>query len=159
MDLKKRFKLYKAKKNWLLAGITTVGVIFGSTVMAAADTNVQPVVTTPAPQVSQVQSASVAPTAQTSASSTADQNVTSANSATAAYKAATQAAATPAAKPVTKEVNQNGHWYLQDQKTGTYLNGWQNLSNNRVVYYDPQTNQMQYGNESGYIGKDVRNEP
>ena len=147
MDLKKRFKLYKAKKNWLLTGITTVGVVFGSTVMAAADTNVQPVVTTAAPQVSQVQSASVAPTAQTSASSTADQNATSANSATAVYKAATQAAATPAAKPVTKEVNQNGHWYLQDQKTGTYLNGWQNLSNNRVVYYDPQTNQMQYGEQ------------
>ena len=152
MDLKKRFKLYKAKKNWLLTGITTVGVVFGSTVMAAADTNVQPVVTTAAPQVSQVQSASVAPIAQTSTSSTADQNATSANSATAVYKAATQAAATPAAKPVTKEVNQNGHWYLQDQKTGTYLNGWQNLSNNRVVYYDPQTNQMQYG-EQAVAGK------
>lgn len=144
MDLKKRFKLYKAKKNWLLAGITTVGVIFGSTVMAAADTNVQPVVTTDVPQVSQVQSASVAPTAQTSASSTTDQNATSTNSAAAVYKAATQAAATPTAKPVTKEVNQNGHWYLEDSNQQR-LDGWQNLSDNREAYYDPTSKQMQYG--------------
>ena len=44
----------------------------------------------------------------------------------------------------TTEVHQNGHWYLKDFQ-GNYLNGWQKLTDNRIVYYDPQNNQMQYG--------------
>ena len=44
----------------------------------------------------------------------------------------------------TTEVHQDGHWYLKDFQ-GNYLNGWQKLTDNRIVYYDPQNNQMQYG--------------
>lgn len=44
----------------------------------------------------------------------------------------------------TTEVHQDGHWYLKDFQ-GNYLNGWQKLTDNRIVYYDPQTSQMQYG--------------
>ncbi len=44
----------------------------------------------------------------------------------------------------TTEVHQDGHWYLKDFQ-GNYLNGWQKLAGNRIVYYDPQNNQMQYG--------------
>ncbi|MEO5290771.1 pectinesterase family protein [Limosilactobacillus allomucosae] len=44
----------------------------------------------------------------------------------------------------TTEVHQDGHWYLKDFR-GNYLNGWQKLTDNRIVYYDPQTSQMQYG--------------
>ena len=44
----------------------------------------------------------------------------------------------------TTEVRQDGHWYLKDFQ-GNYLNGWQKLTDNRIVYYDPQNNQMQYG--------------
>lgn len=34
MESKMHFKMYKAKKQWLLAGITALGVFFGSTMMA-----------------------------------------------------------------------------------------------------------------------------
>ena len=44
----------------------------------------------------------------------------------------------------TTEVHQDGHWYLKDFQ-GNYLNGWQKLTDNRIVYYDPQTSQVQYG--------------
>ena len=44
----------------------------------------------------------------------------------------------------TTEVHQDGHWYLKDFQ-GNYLNGWQKLTDNRIAYYDPQNNQMQYG--------------
>ncbi|MDC2848401.1 pectinesterase family protein [Limosilactobacillus mucosae] len=44
----------------------------------------------------------------------------------------------------TTEVRQDGHWYLKDFQ-GNYLNGWQKLADNRIVYYDPQNSQMQYG--------------
>ncbi|MDF9444058.1 KxYKxGKxW signal peptide domain-containing protein, partial [Limosilactobacillus mucosae] len=46
----------------------------------------------------------------------------------------------------TTESYENGHWYLKDY-LGNYLNGWQKLADNRIVYYDPQTNQMQYGEQ------------
>lgn len=44
----------------------------------------------------------------------------------------------------TTEIHQDGHWYLKDFQ-GNYLNGWRKLTDNRIVYYDLQTSQMQYG--------------
>lgn len=37
-ERKQHFKLYKAKKQWLLAGITALGLLFGSTLVASAAT-------------------------------------------------------------------------------------------------------------------------
>ena len=137
MDLKKRFKLYKAKKNWLLAGITTLGVLFGSTVLASAATPT----TTTAP-VAATQTAPVTATSAVSDQAPANASAAKDSSAPVTQTAAPTTATTPSkeqAAPVTKEVNLNGHWYLQDQQTGQNLHGWQNLSGNRVVYYDPKT--------------------
>ena len=44
------------------------------------------------------------------------------------------------------EVYTGGHWYLKDQNDN-YLNGWQKLSGNRLVYYDLKNNQMLYGEQ------------
>lgn len=46
----------------------------------------------------------------------------------------------------TTEVYTDGHWYLKDQNDN-YLNGWQKLSGNRLVYYDLKNNQMLYGEQ------------
>lgn len=96
----------------------------------------------------------------TSAVASAAPAATSATSAVASQApAASEQAQTKAAAsstnldqtPGTKEVYQGGHWYLKDIKTGKNLTGWQNLSGKRVVYYDPTTAQLQYGEH--YIGK------
>ena len=150
MDLKKRFKLYKAKKNWLLAGITTLGVLFGSTVLASAATPTTTTAPVAATQTAPVTTTSAA-SDQAPAKASAAKDSSAASSAPVAQTAAPTTAATPSkeqAAPVTKEVNLNGHWYLQDQQTGQNLHGWQNLSGNRVVYYDPKTDQMQYGEKA-----------
>ena len=146
MDLKKRFKLYKAKKNWLLAGITTAGLVFGSTVVASAATTATPTAPVAATQTTQV----TAPTSASNDQATANDSAAKDSSAPVTQKAAPITATTPSKEqtaPVTREVNLNGHWYLQDQQTGQNLYGWQSLSGNRVVYYDPTTKQMQYGEQ------------
>ena len=145
MDLKKRFKLYKAKKNWLLAGITTLGVLFGSTVLASAATPTSS--TTDATTMSQTIQA-VAPQSSTeNAQSVAAQPV--ANNGQPASEVKT-ASSTPT--QVTPKVNgtesyEQGHWYLKNS-AGQPLNGWQNLSDNRLAYYSPETNWMQYGEQN-----------
>lgn len=140
-ERKQHFKLYKAKKQWLLAGITALGLLFGSTLVASAATPAAPA------SNPNLTSAVVAqtPTQTTTPTSTA-LNTSSANPASSAVAQTTQAAPV-----VTKEVNQAGHWYLEDNNHQR-LSGWQNLSGNREAYYDPTTKQMQYG-EKAVAGK------
>lgn len=140
-ERKQHFKLYKAKKQWLLAGITALGLLFGSTLVASAAT---PAVSAPNSNPTSAVTAQ-APTQTTTPTSTA----LNTSSATPASSAVAQT--TPAAPVVTKEVNQAGYWYLEDNNHQR-LDGWQNLSGNREAYYDPKTKQMQYG-EKNVAGK------
>ena len=145
MDLKKRFKLYKAKKNWLLAGITTLGVLFGSTVLASAAT----------PTSSTTEATTVLQTPQTVAPQSSTENAQSVATQTAANNgqpASEVKAASSTPTQVTPKVNgtesyEQGHWYLKNS-AGQPLNGWQNLSDNRLAYYSPETNWMQYGEQN-----------
>ncbi|WP_283578523.1 N-acetylmuramoyl-L-alanine amidase [Limosilactobacillus ingluviei] len=145
MDLKKRFKLYKAKKNWLLAGITTLGVLFGSTVLASAAT----------PTSSTTEATTVLQTPQTVAPQSSTENAQSVAAQTAANNgqpASEVKAASSTPTQVTPKVNgtesyEQGHWYLKNS-AGQPLNGWQNLSDNRLAYYSPETNWMQYGEQN-----------
>ena len=145
MDLKKRFKLYKAKKNWLLAGITTLGVLFGSTVLASAAT----------PTSSTTEATTVLQTPQTVAPQSSTENAQSVATQTAANNgqpASEVKAASSTPTQVTPKVNgtesyEQGHWYLKNS-AGQPLNGWQNLSDNRLAYYRPETNWMQYGEQN-----------
>lgn len=140
-ERKQHFKLYKAKKQWLLAGITALGLLFGSTLVASAAT---PAVSAPNSNPTSAVTAQ-APTQTTTPTSTA-LNTSSATPASSAVAQTTQAAPV-----VTKEVNQAGYWYLEDNNHQR-LDGWQNLSGNREAYYDPKTKQMQYG-EKNVAGK------
>ncbi|KRL87166.1 glycosyl hydrolase 53 protein [Ligilactobacillus apodemi DSM 16634 = JCM 16172] len=52
-----------------------------------------------------------------------------------------------ATTPEYTQVNQDGNWYLVDA-TGNYLSGFQTITDqNKTVYYDPTTYQMQYGQQ------------
>lgn len=145
MDLKKRFKLYKAKKNWLLAGITTLGVLFGSTVLASAATPTSS--TTDATTMSQTIQA-VAPQSPTeNAQSVATQPVANNGQSASEVKTASSTPTQATPKVNGTESYEQGHWYLKNS-AGQPLNGWQNLSDNRLAYYSPETNWMQYGEQN-----------
>lgn len=140
-ERKQHFKLYKAKKQWLLAGITALGLLFGSTLVASAATPAAPT-----PNSNPTSVVTVQTPAQTTTPTSTALNTSSANPVSSAVAQTTQAAPV-----VTKEVNQTGHWYLEDDNHQR-LGGWQNLSGNREAYYDPTTKQMQYG-EKAVAGK------
>lgn len=106
-------------------------------------------------------SASAAATAtSTQATPASDSQPTATSPATPVATESAQAkAATAASTPAvssrqatgTHEQYLNGGWYLTDQK-GQHLGGWQRLDGgHRIVYYDPTTKRMQYGEK--YIGK------
>ena len=182
IEQQKRFKLYKAKKQWLLAAVTVLGLTFGATTTAHAATPapVQAVtpgqasssaavtsapassVTSASSQSSQASQAVTSTAAPVSATPVANQTSESAASDQAASPASARPqSAAPTAQPQTKvatatitaplsqaagsrEVYQNGHWYLK-AANGTDLTGWQVLNGNREDYYDPASHQMQYG--------------
>lgn len=126
------------------SAVANSAVATSASVQSASSAVIQEVATaakTVAYQATPASSATNSASAQASAASQASVD-------TAQYKAAnnyaTKATAAASATAQNKEVYSGGHWYLQSAN-GSYLNGWQSLSGNRVVYYDTATNQMQYG--------------
>lgn len=163
MESKTHFKMYKAKKQWLLAGITALGVLFGSTMMAQADTNTVTVANSTNDQVAATTVASASTNSQMVANSNSSSTDVNAG-ATLQTKSvnitpvsSTEVQASKQATTITKRVTsaaptetyENGHWYLKDSD-GNKLSGWRNLSGNREAYYNPSTYQMEYGER--YIG-------
>ncbi|WP_019205906.1 KxYKxGKxW signal peptide domain-containing protein, partial [Limosilactobacillus ingluviei] len=153
-ERKQHFKMYKAKKQWLLAGLTVLGGLFlaGMPVAQADTAGYTPTTVTPK-QTATEQQVNAAPTVSASAQVVPASQATVPASQQAApvamYKAvAEQATPTVSTLKLTEE-SKDGHWYLKDANATDpakqYVNGWHSLSNNRVAYYDPSTYQMVYG--------------
>ena len=152
-ERKQHFKMYKAKKQWLLAGLTVLGGLFlaGMPVAQADTAGYTPTTVTPK-QTATEQQVNAAPTVSASAQVVPASQATVPASQQAApvamYKAvAEQATPTVSTLKLTEE-SKDGHWYLKDANATDpakqYVNGWHSLSNNRVAYYDPSTYQMVY---------------
>lgn len=120
--------------------------------MAQADTTTAMVANTD-PETSTTTTNSQAITANSSATFTSS----AATSASLANQEPTNRVSRPvsqddSATPVVDLTNrlesyEQGHWYLKNNVSGQYLNGWQSISGNRVVYYSPTNNQMEYGEQ------------
>ena len=181
-DKKKRHKMYKSGKHWVIGTVTTVSCVLGGLTVGThtvhADnvahnsigrpaqlSSVTSQVVTLRKNSSQVQrqisQRSAVTTMTASATSTKSVN---ANSSTTVHKtAATAAPSTKQSSSVVKiapgkavqaneddqavQINENGHWYLQNQE-GKKLTGFQYIkSDSKTVYYDPQTGVMVYGQQ------------